>query len=102
MITNIIPGLVARILLGQMHIITVYMWSIYISAFAHYTHCGYDIPWFPWGVVPFGAPIEYHDFHHSSNVGNYGSFSMFWDTICGTDKHFWKSVDKKEEKKTKK
>jgi len=31
-----------------------------------------------------GGP-DRHDFHHSHNVGNFGSFFIFWDWICGTD-----------------
>ena len=98
MITNALPGLLSRILLGKMHVITVYLWSFYSAVFIHFSHCGYAMPWFPWGVFPLGSSIEYHDYHHSTNIGNYGSFSMFWDTICGTNKHYWKSIAKQEEK----
>lgn len=34
-----------------------------------------------------------HDYHHSHNVGNFGSFFVFWDWLCGTDQAYlaWRS-----------
>ena len=99
LITNVMPGLLARVLLGRFHVITAYMWSFYAITFAHFVHCGYAVPWFPWSVFPFGSDIDYHDYHHSNNAGNFGSVTTFWDSICGTNKQFWNSVHRKEEKK---
>ena len=97
-ITSVIPSLIARILLGRMHVITVYMSTFFNISFGHFNHCGYSVPWYPWGAFPFGIDSEYHDFHHSANIGNYSTFSTYWDTVCGTNKHHWISLKKKEEK----
>ena len=94
MITNALPVLIARIILGRLHVFTLYMWVVYIALFADMSHCGYQINWFPWNVPPFGVSVEYHDYHHSHNLGNYGSISMFWDVVCGTNKNYWKHIEK--------
>ena len=65
--------------------------SIYQPILAVTQHIGYDLPWFPWDGF-FGMNINYHDYHHSVNVGNYGIFSTFWDTICGTNKYSYKYI----------
>ncbi len=38
-----------------------------------------------------------HDFHHSHNIGNFGSFFVFWDWMMGTDQAFnqWKIKEAK-------
>ena len=90
------PYFLGSILLGKIHAITYFMWSIYMTVMADLLHCGYDLPWYPWGIFPFGAGISNYDYHHSSNVGNYGAFSTFFDIFCGTNKHYINSIAKKE------
>jgi len=46
-------------------------------------HCGFELPWHPLNYYPF-AGAQWHDAHHSRNVGNYGSWLMIWDSIMGT------------------
>ena len=96
--TNIIPTYIAFWLLGEVHIITTYFWYTFITISGVLLHIGYDLPWYPWGAFPFGINIGYHDFHHSVNIGNFGVFSSVWDTICGTNKLYYKSIVKEEEK----
>ena len=92
LLSNILPSVIAFTLLGKMHIITSFLWTFYICALAVTQHVGYDLPWFPWDAFFFGMNINYHDYHHSANVGNYGIFSTFWDAICGTNKHYYKYI----------
>ena len=93
LITNLIPALVCELLFSShVHIFTSYIWHFYLVAQTSEVHSGYRFPWFPFGIYPFAADISYHDYHHSRNVGNYGNYSMIWDTICGTNKHFVKHV----------
>lgn len=47
-------------------------------------HCGFEIPFSIWSLFRDNG---HHDFHHSHNIGCYGTFG-FWDFICGTDKHY--------------
>ena len=97
-ITNMIPFLIGSILLGKMYAFTYFMWGVYVSIFGDLIHCGYDFPWFPWSAFPFGAETSHHDYHHSSNIGSYGVFSTFFDTICRTNKHYIKSIIEKDKK----
>ena len=45
--------------------------------------------------MPFQSEAEFHDYHHSKNDGNYGTFFPFWDTIFGTNKNYLKYMEKK-------
>ena len=98
-ITNLIPQFGSLIALRKTHLITEFYWNIFVTVFAVFIHCGYNMPWFPWSIFPLGLNIDYHDFHHSS-IGNYGIFFNFWDTVCGTNKLYYKSIAKEEEKLT--
>ena len=93
-ITNVAPSLISLIALRKIHIITAYLLSFYANALAVSLHSGYDIPWFPWSIFPFGLSIDFHDFHHSANVGNFGLFSTFWDSLCGTNNFYLKNITK--------
>lgn len=54
------------------------------------SHSGYDLPFFPMNWFPsFLGGADRHDFHHSKNVGMYGSLTKFWDWLCGTDRTYW-------------
>lgn len=59
-------------------------------------HSGFNLP-FP--LSPFSA-LRYmdcapaHDFHHSHNVGNFGGFFVFWDTLMGTDQLYLAHLSK--------
>ena len=93
-ITNILTSLLAEIMLVKVHVVTIYMWVIFATTFALLSHSGYDLPWNPYGVFPFGHNSSFHDYHHSKNVGNFGLFSVFWDATCGTNKSYVKSISK--------
>merc|ERR1711974_112076 len=59
-------------------------------------HCGYEFSWSPFRLLPLSGSSTYHNFHHRINVGNYGSFFTIWDTLCGTNKQYFKHLAKKE------
>jgi len=68
------------------------LWVWYVVRWAETTdaHSGYDFPWSPFGLF---AVADHHDFHHSHNIGCYGSFFGLWDMVCGTDSAYktWKA-----------
>lgn len=92
-------GLMAFYLLGSsMHASTL-MTLLVIRVFeTHDGHSGYEFPWSPFRLIPFGAGATYHDFHHSKNVGNYGSFMTVWDTIFNTNKDYYAAEIAQKEK----
>jgi methylsterol monooxygenase/4-alpha-methyl-delta7-sterol-4alpha-methyl oxidase len=54
-------------------------------------HCGYEFSWSPYRLLPLSGSSDYHNFHHSMNVGNYGSFFSFWDSMCGTNSTYFRA-----------
>jgi len=80
--------------------ITTY--CIYVSYRLYETidgHSGYEFPFAPRCIVPWGGSSNFHNFHHLVNVGNYGSQFIFWDSIFGTNKEYFEHVE--QELKTK-
>ncbi|XP_071336509.1 cholesterol 25-hydroxylase-like protein [Trachinotus anak] len=57
--------------------------NIYLSVEAH---SGYDFPWSPHRLVPFGlyGGAQHHDLHHLKFQVNYAPYFTHWDRIFGT------------------
>ena len=51
-------------------------------------HSGYEFSWSPFRLLPFSSSAESHNYHHSHNDGNYGSFFILWDTIMGSNQAY--------------
>lgn len=77
------------ILGGNVHLLTVFAWYVIRFGETLDGHCGYEFSWSPFRLIPFSGSAEYHDFHHSANIGNYGSFFSVWDSVFGTNKAFY-------------
>lgn len=79
---NIVPALVGPLLMRA----SAHVWCVWIALRMFKTcdaHSGYTFPWSPFGWWPMNASKR-HDFHHQASTGNYGSFFVFWDCVCGT------------------
>lgn len=97
LISSLLPSTLGPTLLGsKCHIFTAYLWVIVRILETTDGHCGYEFSWSPYRLLPLSGSSNYHYFHHSHNVGNYGSFFTFWDTICKTNKHYWRYLAKQE------
>lgn len=62
------------------------VWAAYTALYIWETvdaHSGYELP----APIryPFGSNALRHDWHHSHNNGNYGTFLCIWDRVLGTD-----------------
>lgn len=79
------PALFLGPMLLRSHIQTFWVWLVIRLLEGIDGHCGYDFWFSPFRYFPFRPGANVHDYHHSHNVGNYGSFFTFWDSICGTD-----------------
>ncbi|XP_028983610.2 cholesterol 25-hydroxylase-like protein [Betta splendens] len=57
--------------------------NIYLSVEAH---SGYDFPWSPHRLVPFGlyGGARHHSLHHISLKVNYAPYFTHWDRLLGT------------------
>ena len=91
-----LPFLSGQLLLGRVHVFTMLMWHAYATLLGILGHCGYNFPWHPLSVFPGGLSLDFHDHHHSHNIGNYGFFFSFWDYICSTSVNYWKVVSERE------
>jgi len=90
---NVVPALLGPKLLGsRAHMMTVYFWVFIRLAVTFEVHSGYNFPWSPLKLLPFSSTPEYHDFHHSHNVGNFASSFYFWDYICGTNRRWFRHI----------
>lgn len=89
-LNNVLPTSLGYILLGSnIHLIS---FILYLGIRIFETidgHCGYEFSWSPYRLLPLSGSSEDHNYHHSHNVGVYGSFFTFWDTICGTNKDYF-------------
>jgi sterol desaturase/sphingolipid hydroxylase (fatty acid hydroxylase superfamily) len=94
---NLIPTAVGPAILGpHMHIVTVFAWYLVRVGETLDGHCGYDFSFSPYRLIPLSGSAEYHDFHHSRNVGNYGSFFSIWDSVWGTNKVFYEHLESRQ------
>jgi len=90
-----LPFLGASILL-KVHLSTFLVWTFLRITETVNSHSGYYMPWVPYNWFPSvlgGA--DRHDYHHSKNVGSYGSWTRFWDWACGTDVSYWRASQNK-------
>lgn len=67
------------------HILVIWTWLALRIWEACDGHSGLDLIFVPFRYFPFRPGAQVHDFHHSQNVGNYGSMTSMWDWLCGTD-----------------
>mmetsp|Transcript_105436 Transcript_105436/g.157841 ORF Transcript_105436/g.157841 Transcript_105436/m.157841 type:complete len:195 (+) Transcript_105436:448-1032(+) len=95
LLSNLAPNIVGCAILGKRgHAITFYMYLMIRIFETIDGHCGYEFSWSPYRLLPFSASSTAHNYHHSNNIGNYGSFFTFWDTICSTNKSYYRYLNK--------
>ena len=82
-----------------MHMGTLIIWVILRMFETVDGHSGYEFSWSPFRLLPlsgilykilifnfnFKGSANYHSYHHTHNIGNYGSFFTIWDTIMKTN-----------------
>lgn len=90
MLTNSTPAILGYILLGsKVHFVSFIMWIIMRMVDTIEVHSGYEIHWSPIKAMPFSCSSEYHSYHHSHNLGTFGSFFNIWDTLFKTNNDFF-------------
>ena len=84
------------------HILVFWLWlGIRIGEIVD-THSGFEFKYSPYSLFWWQGGADRHEFHHSHNVGCYGSFTVFWDLIMGTDDAYNKYRQRKLEKRKQK
>ncbi|KAI9033234.1 fatty acid hydroxylase superfamily-domain-containing protein [Hyaloraphidium curvatum] len=94
---NTLPTMIGPLIMKS-HPFTTMSWIAYRVLETINAHSGYDIPIIPFNWWPSGGAAR-HDHHHRVNVGSFGSQTVFWDAICGTDASFRESQKRKAEGK---
>jgi len=91
--SNILPSFVGPILFKS-HVVTLWLFLSLRVTESQFTHSGYKLPFSPFHMFFFQGGEERHDFHHTQNMGSYGSWFSFWDWAMGTDVPFrkWKKM----------
>jgi sterol desaturase/sphingolipid hydroxylase (fatty acid hydroxylase superfamily) len=75
---------------APVHMVTICVWLLFRMMETYENHSGYEWSWGQLSFLPWKLGSDYHNFHHSHNVGNFGSMFGFWDTIMGTNAHYLK------------
>lgn len=100
-LANFLPSYLGALILGdKVHLSTFAVWTSFRLFETSQNHSGYEFPWDFFQVIPYASDSSYHNYHHLLNIGNYGSFSVIWDTIFRTNRdYFAKDVlDRSEDK----
>lgn len=92
-VANLVPFTTGLLLCGG-HAVSWQVWTLWRIGETLDAHCGYDLPWSPYRILPFSGSAGHHDYHHSHNKGCFGSFFIFWDALCGTDQAYLAHVAK--------
>lgn len=79
---NFFPSIGGCMFLGS-HVFTLWLWLAIRLWETLDVHSGYSFQWSPFHLFLFQGGPDRHYFHHSHNVGCYGSFTIFWDWITG-------------------
>lgn len=87
-IANIIPTFYGVLLFGCKHPLVIISWFGMRLQETYLSHSGYCFlnTWFDWIGLAHAEQAIFHDHHHTSNRGNFGS--MLLDQIFGTMDHF--------------
>jgi len=93
LLSNHLPFVIGPLLLG-LHLWTWWIWLVWRLWKTYMAHSGYSFP----SLLPppfwTDTNVEFHDFHHTHNKGNYG-VSPLWDILLDTNKDFILYLDSK-------
>jgi sterol desaturase/sphingolipid hydroxylase (fatty acid hydroxylase superfamily) len=92
---NVLPFAVGPLAQG-VHLAVLLAWVVVRINELVDAHSGYECPFSPWELLSFQGGADRHEFHHSHNVGSFGSFFNVWDRLMGTDKAFLEFKRKRE------
>ncbi|KAL4444717.1 hypothetical protein ABPG74_015925 [Tetrahymena malaccensis] len=98
-ITILLPTfMMVKYLGSDLHFSTLCMWIFVMGVNAVEEHSGYDFPWSPFNLSDYNVSAQFHDFHHSHNVGTFGAQFNFYDKLFKTDKEFKQFMESQQTK----
>ncbi|CAG9329125.1 unnamed protein product [Blepharisma stoltei] len=86
------------ILRKRMHYISFLSYMSYRIGDTVDQHGGYEFPISPFSILPFATTAHFHDYHHSANIGNYGSQFAILDAMFNTSPGFYNHMKKRNKK----
>ena len=96
LLSSFLPSaLGSALLMGRTHLLAMLVFLTFRLVESCEAHSGYDFPFSLTKYLPFSCSPSYHNHHHLVNIGNYGSFFIIWDTIFGTNSHFFEEIQDK-------
>lgn len=96
---NLLPSIMGGILLGgRAHLLSTLVFIALRLVETCEAHSGYDFPISVTKYLPLSCSSSYHNHHHLVNIGNYGSFFVIWDSICGTNSYYFEKVGRETKK----
>jgi len=101
LIGNLAPATAGAFIL-QAHITTLWLFIVIRVFVSVEEHSGYDFPWSPCRLLPFGsATAAGHDFHHSNDgKAIFASQFHFLDSYFNTDAEFESFISTREKNRT--
>lgn len=90
-----LPALLALSIV-QCHSVTQFQWTLWTMYANLDDHVGYSFPWSPVRWFPLAALTDEHEFHHSRNLGCFGSKLSIFNSIFGGYEHYSTKGWKKE------
>jgi sterol desaturase/sphingolipid hydroxylase (fatty acid hydroxylase superfamily) len=79
---NVLPTFAGCLLMGS-HTLIICAWLVIRIAETVDAHSGFNFRFSPFSFLPWQGGADRHDYHHSHNVGCFGSFFIFWDWAMG-------------------
>ncbi|XP_030621195.1 cholesterol 25-hydroxylase-like protein 1, member 1 [Chanos chanos] len=82
-------------ILLQCHPLTTWTLTVFSIWLSVEDHIGYDLPWTPSHLVPFGllGGAMAHDMHHQKPSSNFAPFFSHWDKLFGTASTYVKPTE---------
>ncbi|OLY84170.1 Methylsterol monooxygenase [Smittium mucronatum] len=80
---------------GNVHVITIFVWTTAKLFQSIEAHSGYDFPFSINYFFPLWANADHHDFHHMAFVNNFSSSFIIWDRVFGTDLRYLRFREKR-------
>ena len=97
---NFLPSTLGSILMmGRTHLLSMIIFITLRLIETCEAHSGYDFPFSLTKYLPLSCSPSYHNHHHLTNIGNYGSFFMVWDSVFGTNSYYYQTLDENNSKK---
>lgn len=81
------PALLSVALVNP-HSLSYFQWSLWTIFTNLDDHVGYSFPWSPVRWFPLAATTDEHEFHHSKNVGCFGSKLNIFNSLFGGYEYF--------------